>query len=242
MQSFKNQIKQLAFQTYQKLSPKGFPSGLDLAYDLKRILNGNPLPTVFDVGANVGQTALYFNKHFPDATVYSFEPVKGTFDTLKSNVSNLNNVQCFQYALGSKNDTVSIYLTDDPNSQTNSLIASKGKSRTELIEVQTLDSFSHAQNIDGIDILKTDTEGFDLEVLKGGIQKMQDRKIKFILSEATFYLPDKGHTQFLPLLEFLFPLGFRFYNMYEICYNTNLAKGVMFSNALFVNEKLLTNP
>jgi FkbM family methyltransferase len=241
MQSFKNQIKQLAFQTYQKLSPKGFPSGLDLAYDLKRILDGNPLQTVFDVGANVGQTALYFNKHFPNANIYSFEPVKGTFDTLKSNVGNLNNVQCFQYALGSKNEKISIYLTDDPNSQTNSLIAREGKTRTELIEVQTLDSFSHAQNIDGIDILKTDTEGFDLEVLKGGIEKIQERKIKFILSEATFYLPDKTHTQFLPLLEFLFPLGFRFYNIYETCYNTNLAKGVMFTNALFVNEKLLSN-
>jgi hypothetical protein len=241
MQSFKNQIKQLAFQTYQKLSPKGFPSGLDLAYDLKRILDGNPLQTVFDVGANVGQTALYFNKHFPNANIYSFEPVKGTFDTLKSNVGHLHNVQCFQYALGSKNEKISIYLTDDPNSQTNSLIAREGKSRTELIEVQTLDSFSHAQNIDGIDILKTDTEGFDLEVLKGGIEKIQERKIKFILSEATFYLPDKTHTQFLPLLEFLFPLGFRFYNIYETCYNTNLAKGVMFTNALFVNEKLLSN-
>jgi tRNA1(Val) A37 N6-methylase TrmN6 len=86
MQSFKNQIKQLAFQTYQQLSPEGFPSGLDLAYDLKRILDGNQLQTVFDVGANVGQTALYFNKHFPNANIYSFEPVKGTFGTLESNV------------------------------------------------------------------------------------------------------------------------------------------------------------
>jgi FkbM family methyltransferase len=241
MQSFKNQIKQLAFQTYQKLSPEGFPSGLDLSYDLKRILDGNPLQTIFDVGANVGQTALYFNKHFPKVNIYSFEPVKKTFDTLKSNVGHLHNVQIFQYALGSKNEKISIYLTDDPNSQTNSLIAREGKTRTELIEVQTLDSFCHAQNIDTIDMLKTDTEGFDLEVLKGAIQKIQDRKIKFILSEATFYLPDRSHTQFSPLLEFLFPLGFRFYHMYETCYDANLAKGIMYTNALFVNEKLLSN-
>jgi len=241
MQSLKTLLKQLTFQAYQKLSPEGFPSGLSLAYDLKRILGDVPVNTIFDVGANIGQTALYFNKHFPGADIYSFEPVKATFNTLKNTVGHLSNIECFPYALGAKNDTLPIYLADNPNSTVNSLVASEGKSRTELVEVQTLDYFSQAHNIDNIDILKTDTEGFDLEVLKGAMQKLQDRKIKFVLSEATFYLRGHGLTQFSSLLDFLFPQGFRFYNMYETRYSgKRLAKGIMYTNALFVNAKLLS--
>jgi hypothetical protein len=92
MQSLKTLLKQLTFQAYQKLSPEGFPSGLSLAYDLKRILGDVPVNTIFDVGANIGQTALYFNKHFPGADIYSFEPVKATFNTLKNTVGHLSNI------------------------------------------------------------------------------------------------------------------------------------------------------
>ena len=40
---------------------------------------------IFDIGANIGQTALKFSEHFADAQIFSFEPVGDTFKQFKNN-------------------------------------------------------------------------------------------------------------------------------------------------------------
>jgi len=226
------------YQLYQKILPHRFPSGLDLAYDLKRMVSTKQLKNIFDVGANVGQTARYFNQKFPRSIIYSFEPVNKTFQALKINVNHLTNTKCFQHGFGDKEQEMEIYVRDD-SSVYSSLVFSQGKSSKEIVQVKTLDNFCDENNINSIDILKTDTEGYDLEVLRGGSKMLEARKIKFVLSEVAFY-PGKENTQFLPIFDFLSPYGFRFYGLYDCAYwDTNLAKGIMFSNALFVNEKLV---
>ena len=206
-------------------------------------MRGNSVKTIFDVGANIGQTSLYFNKHFPRADIYCFEPVKDTFKTLQDNVKHLQKVHPFNFGLGSKNDTLTIYMNDSVNSQIASLVnpndTNANLAKTELVDIKTIDGFCQQSNIDDIDILKTDTEGFDLEVIRGATEKIKNKKIKFILSEVTFQLSDKTHTQFVSLLNHSFPEGFRFYSLYETCYHVNDAKGIFYSNALLVNTKVV---
>ncbi len=50
----------------------------------------------------------------------------------------------------------------------------------------TLDRFAAVHKLDRIDLLKTDTENFDLEVIKGGQELLGDGKISFIYSEVGF--------------------------------------------------------
>ncbi|MCD7444483.1 FkbM family methyltransferase [Streptomyces lincolnensis] len=57
-------------------------------------------PVVVDVGANIGMFALFMATNFPDARVFSFEPVPRTFDALHKNVGGLANVSVFNMALG----------------------------------------------------------------------------------------------------------------------------------------------
>ncbi len=57
-------------------------------------------PVVFDVGANIGMFALFMATNFPDARVFSFEPVPRTFEALAKNVGRLENVSVFNMALG----------------------------------------------------------------------------------------------------------------------------------------------
>lgn len=47
----------------------------------------------------------------------------------------------------------------------------------------TIDRFCDRNNLSGIDILKIDTEGFDLSVLKGARRLLEARRIKFIWVE-----------------------------------------------------------
>ena len=43
--------------------------------------------TVFDIGANVGQFAQEIRAELPEAMIYSFEPVKTTYENLIKNFS-----------------------------------------------------------------------------------------------------------------------------------------------------------
>src|SRR5687768_17470636 len=58
--------------------------------------SGSQVSVVFDVGANVGQSALRFTAGFPEARIYCFEPVKETFSRLRENVSRYERISCYQ--------------------------------------------------------------------------------------------------------------------------------------------------
>ncbi len=51
-------------------------------------------PIFFDVGANIGNYALELRRHFPNAEIYSFEPVKSTFAVLAKNTYESNIKLC----------------------------------------------------------------------------------------------------------------------------------------------------
>ena len=64
----------------------------------KWIQNMN-IKTVIDVGAHIGQSALQFHKIFPDAMIYSFEPLHDCFLQLNDKLKNVQNFKSFNLAL-----------------------------------------------------------------------------------------------------------------------------------------------
>lgn len=225
----------------QKVASQAF-SGLDLSTDIQKIINNSSINNIFDIGANIGQTNTYFRKRFPQATIYSFEPVSTTFQLLKNKIGDNKNTYCYQFAFGSQETTLPISL--NTNTQLNSLVNTNENqtNQTELVTVKTIDQFCLENSVDTIDILKTDTEGFDLEVIKGAINKLKERKIKMIFSEVTFN-KEPNHTNFTELHDFLLSHGFRLYHIYDITYwDIKPSKGIIHCNALWVNQKALNNP
>lgn len=90
------------------------------------------------------------------------------------------------------------------------------------------------KNLDAIDVLKVDTEGFDLEVLKGAVNLLAAGLIRFIYFEFNEILNREGvfGGALAPIAELITPYGYRFvatYNDYVV------TEGEMFgvSNALF---------
>ena len=71
----KNYFREIGLQVYKSLNPNHFRSGLDVALDVERLLGSKNIKNIFDVGANIGQTALYFHQKFHQAQIFSFEPV-----------------------------------------------------------------------------------------------------------------------------------------------------------------------
>lgn len=194
------------------------PTGIDLIYDLNRF--GAPFDggIILDVGANIGQTALRFAREFPRATIHSFEPIPKVFDQLRSSVAALNNVRCHCLAVGASDGTLHVW----PKSadQLTTLIPSRnrptaGSDSPVPVRVVTLDRFCGGHGIAAIDLLKTDTEGFDLEVLRGAEGLLRDGSVRLIYSECGVRLDDTEHTPLAELQRFLEPIGYDLYGIYE---------------------------
>jgi FkbM family methyltransferase len=240
-------IKRFVRQLVEHLGYRYFkiayqPVGLDHAHDVARFLgSARNVKVVFDVGANVGQTTEHYVRAFPCAQIYSFEPVAVTYKSLVKRVSGWPRVKTFQLAFADRNRAARIQLAalSVQNSLRNERSSNSAFSSDELITLRTLDSFCAEQDISHIDLLKTDTEGFDLEVLKGAEAMLQSHRIQFILTEATFHPDDSYHTSFFHVTEYLSGFGCCFVDLYDHDFVSSSPPRppLAYCNALFTASK-----
>ncbi|MBP7842556.1 FkbM family methyltransferase [Candidatus Woesebacteria bacterium] len=156
------------------------------------------LGTIFDVGAN---TVIFGAEKLIAKEIYAFEPHPQIFATYLKNVPKKNKfgtkISAHNLAVGSKNEKVKLWdFADDSElkeTQPTSTLASLNKTVIENLHGQkaqgfsvdcvTLDSFTKDQKIKTIALLKIDVEGFELEVLRGASQLLEDKKIELIQFE-----------------------------------------------------------
>ena len=134
-----------------------------------------------DAGSNIGLMSLYASKFVgKSGSVYSFEPMPSTFEILKNNITlnGIENIHPFCLALGSGKSKANIYHHNE-NRGSASLIMPSESADGFITEVVSLEVFLEEKNINKIDMLKIDVEGWELEVLKGatGILESKDPPI-----------------------------------------------------------------
>ena len=143
---------------------------------LRRVLNKLSINCVFDVGANHGQYGDLLRDIGYRGWILSFEPVRACFQDLSKRAAARPPWRVFHYALGSENrqTQINVYEIDSGNSFLSpSLRENHPDHRVvgrETVEVRRLDSIFD-ECMAGIPsrrlYLKIDTQGFDLEVLRG---------------------------------------------------------------------------
>jgi FkbM family methyltransferase len=192
----------------------------------------------FDVGANDGATAKAALSHLPGVRIFAFEPHPQTFGKLRENISGPQ-LSLFNIALGSRTGETELfsYENDKINSLTpKAQFAMRFGKRGEPIKVRidTIDNFCTSNSVAGIDVLKIDTEGSELGVLRGANKKLANHDIRFVYTEFNdvFERKDKDGGALFPICEYLYPFGFRFVAAYTDCLTT---EGDFFAvhNALF---------
>jgi FkbM family methyltransferase len=227
------------------------PLGLDHAHDVARFLgSASNVKVVFDVGANEGRSAEHYVHAFPCAQIYSIEPFASAYKSLVERVSEFSRVRTFQLAFADTNRVARIQSAEysTVNSLRNELSNSSSSPDAELVTITTLGSFCAEQNISHVDFLKTDTEGFDLEVLKGAEAMLRSHKIQFILAEVSFD-PDNTYreadrrsqifvTSFFRLAEYLHDFGYHFVDVYDEEFACFCRPPIPFCNVLFTCAKL----
>jgi FkbM family methyltransferase len=145
---------------------------------LRSIIEEHQVDLILDVGANVGQFALGVRR-FYKGPIISFEPVARTFTILRNTAPQDTNWFKFNYALGNKSGEQ--YMNVSEMDQLSSLLEanedsikrfgdSAARSTKELVQIRRFDDIVnempfavHSRKI----LLKTDTQGYDLEVFRG---------------------------------------------------------------------------
>jgi len=209
--------------------------GTDFIHYLRHFVEIDKVNVCIDVGANRGQTARYFSNAFPSAEIFSCEPVSSTYALLVKNTAELGRVKTFNLALGSKSGSAVINLANDD--QLNSLVSDSSSGETkagrqETIKVKTLDAMMVEEGIQHVNLLKTDTEGFDLEVLRGASSALAQKRVDLVYCEVAFNPDDRLHTYFDTVSRFLAEYDFVFLGLFDTVYCDNPTQ-LFHANALF---------
>lgn len=147
-------------------------------------------PTVVDVGANVGDYSSAVLAANKNARVFAFEPHPETYKRLSSRLSSARNFVATNAACGSVPGNLILYdHAKDAGTEHASLHRGvierihKDESNQHVVIVTTLDHFATDHAINLIHLLKIDTEGYELEVLKGATGLLREGRIKAIQFE-----------------------------------------------------------
>ncbi|QIW15057.1 hypothetical protein A4G20_01070 [Pasteurellaceae bacterium RH1A] len=155
---------------------------------------------VVEVGSNIGMHAVPLAKFVSKGKLICFEPQRIIFQQLCCNLAlnNLTNVETYRMGVGDKRESILIEDCDYSQSWNyGSFSLDKGFSTEsnfgqgvskQALEVVNLDDFAPVQNLERLDLLKVDAEGFDIKVLEGARQTIERFKpMIFIEIQANSY-------------------------------------------------------
>lgn len=198
-----------------------------LIRDIVTRVPGYGFGTILDVGANLGQSCLPLAEALPDARIYAFEPAARTFAELQAKVAGHPNIEPLRLALGAATErgamitagtAVTNRLVRKPETERPSLAQALGrapggpppevaeplprKARREEIEVMTGADFCRERGIGHVSFLKVDTEGHDLDIVRGFGPALES--VDFVQVEAATNDYNRTH---VPLRDFQTVLG-----------------------------------
>lgn len=196
-------------QKYKVITDQQYFQDLDIEL-MTYLYSYLPHRLAVDIGANRGDVSSRLLQ--AGYQVYAFEPFPAVIDKLKNRLGDHPNFRLFPFALGSENQTQELHIatdeTPDNTYQDASFYSSLTKhslseglvfTDTISVTVKTLASLHDAEELPkDIGLVKIDTEGFDLEVIKGMgnyrypvvVAEFWDKNFPFGRSGAMNQLPD----------------------------------------------------
>jgi FkbM family methyltransferase len=201
----------------------------------------NKKPIIFDVGANVGSSIKRFDLIFNDSVIHSFEPIKECFDQMVRDYPNKRFLKN-NYALGEKNTNKRFFI--NKHTVTSSFFRiNKSYDETDKndkpknnikIKTITLDTYINLNKIKKIDILKIDTQGFELNILKGA-KKSLKKVIHFVEVEIIICDYYEKKINLHEIDSIMCKNNFDLFNLQNVSYNKD--SQIKWFDMLYINRK-----
>ena len=202
----------------------------------------NNINSLIHVGGHTGQEVNFYKSLNLEKVIY-FEPVKEFADEIKTKIKNLPNFVVHNCALGNEVQSKLIYIADkgiNDNSGSTSLLEPRKSdisfSKSQTIKVKKYTSFQYSN----IDLAVLDTQGYELEVLKGFEDKITT--FKFLIVEFSNFEGYINQTVYKDLNKFLVSNNFSFLTQRKKVLKIfpNSTSG-SYGDALYINNNLLSD-
>jgi FkbM family methyltransferase len=229
----KNQLRALLRVARRLVNRPDYAHKYCFAWHLERVLKHYQVDCVFDVGAHFGEyhDFLRYEVGFR-GLIQSFEPVSEHVERLRQRARRDPRWRVAAEALGAeaggreinvmKSGLFSSFRQPDV-SEVADYSAKNVIDHQEKVQVNTLDSvFDQLKARDGFQrpYLKVDTQGFDLEVLRGSSQCLKSFVgLQFEASVRHLYRNSPGHME---VLHYVADAGFELTGMYPVSYDRAL--------------------
>lgn len=147
-----------------------------------------PGDVVWDVGANRG----FYSREFStlvgsEGKVIAYEPSPDNVEHLKASVEMLDNVSILSAALGDHEDILSFEQGGDALGATGRVVETIGQTRSHFkVPVFSGDYLIRSGKCSKPNIIKIDTEGYELSVLRGLRQSLVDEAVRTVCVEIHF--------------------------------------------------------
>jgi len=202
----------------------------------------NKINSLIYVGGHIGQEVNFYKSLNLQKVIY-FEPVKEFSDEIKKKVNNLPNFVVHNCALGNQNQSKLINIADkgvNDNSGSTSLLEPRRSeitfSEKQTIKVKKYSSFQYTN----IDLAVLDTQGYELEVLKGFEDKITT--FKFLIIEFSNFKGYINQPVYKELNKFLNNNNFFMITqkkkILKVLPNNNSGS---YGDALYLNSKLISS-
>ncbi|AFY39779.1 methyltransferase FkbM family [[Leptolyngbya] sp. PCC 7376] len=201
-------------------------------------------PTIFDVGAHVGQTAKQYRRFFPKSKIYSFEPFPDSFEKLQAKYQKDQRVFPQNVAVSETSGRLSLNVNSDAATNSVLPIADEGKvcwgdrlKSKDNLEVKSvsIDDFCAENLIHHIDILKLDLQGHELAALKGAKTMLQKQAVDLVYLELLVSKSYENQPQLHEYLTLFAEYDYKFLDFYS-----PIRKGVQLiqCDLIFVSQNL----
>ena len=192
---------------------------------LVTVLRRAGINCVLDVGANQGQYSWQLRSFGYKGRIVSFEPVKASFEALGKTAREYPDWKTLQVALASSSGVAEINVSEEtvfssflaPSESSLARFPGIRVSRTEAVQLRRLDDIL-PECIAGIDdpriYLKLDTQGYDLEVIKGSTQSLA--KIVALQTEISLRPIYQNMNSYTDSISSLMALGFEIFDFVPV--------------------------
>ena len=175
---------------------------------LKNLFDGD---IFVDIGTHYGYEALLASEIVgTNGQVYSFEPNPTSFSIAEKNLK-LPNCILYNYAVGDYNGIAKIESKDIEQSAFNSIVDKETPSVKSIeIKIVTLDDIMKNRK-NAVKFIKCDVEGFEMQVLKGARQLIDEDRPLLVL-EADMPINGKPSERAIQLQNYMATIGYIAYN------------------------------
>lgn len=210
---------------------------------IARVLALCKINAVIDVGANEGQFALGIRKSGYSGEIHSFEPLEEVFRTLSRNAKKDPRWHTYMLALGNRWGQAEINVSSSTSASSllnmlpchEKLYPHAFYTGREKIKISKLDHALKKIPYTGKNLfLKIDTQGFELEVLRGASQTMKD--VSVVCVEICFVPLYENAPTFIQLHTFFLNRGFVIYSILPGDYDKD--GKLVFADFIFIKKTL----